>query len=296
MIREGGILDQMPVRTVEGNNLIYNRENVLPSGQFHAIADTWTASEDIDATQITTTLAIHGDQKRLEDFVQRTYSSKQDLMALVTQSTSKGVKQRIERALMYEATAFSGLHNLVTTDQTVSMGSGATGAALGVTQLNRMLDLVRAKADLLVGPFRVMQRIDQTAQGVNASALVYVNADKAEVRLGQRVGYWRDVPVRRSDFMATPATGVLRETIASGTFSAETGGATGSVFGIRWGMPEDGGCFLGIGTELFEKVGPYEAETFNGQWFRIRSYLAPGIGSTRSLGRVDGITDVATVA
>lgn len=296
IIREGGILDAIPVRTFDSNTLEYNRENVLPSGQFHSIADTWIASEDIDVTNVTVTLAIHGDQKRLEDFVQRTYSSKVDMMATITQQTSKGLKQRIERALVYESSAFSGLHSLVTTNQTLSMGSGATGAAVSASNLNRMVDLVRPKADMLLCPYRLGQRIDQAAQGVNSVALLYTEAGKGKVTLGHMVELWRQqVPIRRSDYMATPDTGALRETIASGTYSAETGGATGSFFAMHFGQPEDGGLFLGIGNELFEHVGPYESETFNGQWFRIRSYLAPGIGSTRTLGRVDGCTDVAMV-
>lgn len=297
IIRDGGIIDRFPIKTVSGTNLVYNRENILPTGQFHAIADQWTASEDINLTQITTTLAMHGDQKDLDDFIAKTYDSHNDMMAVVTQQTSKGLKIRLENRIIYEATSFSGLHNLVTANQTQSVGAGAVGAACTVTAVNRMLDLVRPPADLLVGPFRLMQRLDQTSQGVNSSALVYVAAEgKTDVRLGHRVGFWRDVPVRRSDFMATANTGALQETIASGTFSAETGGATGSLFGIRFGQPEQGGAFLAMGNELFETVGPHESKDRNGQWFRIRSYIAPGIGSTRCLGRVDGCTDVAVTA
>ena len=297
IIKVGGIIEMFPIKSVSGTNLVYNRENVLPSGQFHAIADQWTASEDINLTQITTTLAMHGDQKNLDDFIAKTYDSHNDMMAVVTQQTSKGVKQRLENRVIYEATAFSGLHNLVTTNQTQSVGTGSTGAAATVTGINRMLDLVRPKADVLLGPFRLMQRLDQTSQGVNSSALVYVSADgKSDVRLGQRVGFWRDVPVKRSDYMATVNTGVFQETIASGTFSAETGGATASLFGIRFGQPEEGGVFLAMGNELFETVGPFASENKNGQWFRIRTYIAPGMGSTRSLGRLDGATDVAVVA
>lgn len=298
VVREGGILDMIPTRTVKGTNLTYNRENVLPSGTFHSIADSWLASEDIDLTQVTTTLAIHGDEKRLDDFVKKTYSSKQDQMAVVTQQTSRGIKQRVERALIYEATAFTGIHGLATTNQTQSLGSGSTGAAGTVTALNRMLDLVRPQADILLCPFRLAQRMDQVQQGVNSSAVVQINAGtgKADIRLGGKVTYWRDVPIKRSDYMATPDTGAFRETIASGTYSAETGGATASAFGIRWGEPEDGGVFLAIGDELFKTVGPYQSENFNGEWLRIVSYLATGVGSTRALGRCDGITDVAITA
>ena len=44
IIRDGGIIDRFPIKTVSGTNLVYNRENILPTGQFHAIADQWTGS------------------------------------------------------------------------------------------------------------------------------------------------------------------------------------------------------------------------------------------------------------
>lgn len=298
VVKEGGILDQLPTRVVKGTNLTYNRENVLPSGQFHAIADTWTASEDIDFTQITTTLAIHGDEKRLDDFIAKTYVSDNDPVAIVTQQTSRGLKQRIERALVYESTNFSGLHSLVTTNQTLNQGSGGTGAAATVTNTNRMADLVRPHADIVLAPLRLAQRMDQVGQGVNSAPLVSVQLQngKGELRLGQKATYWRDVTIQRTDYMATTGTGALQESISGGAYSAETGGATGTIFAIRFGLPEAGGCFLAIGDNLFEMVGPEESENFNGQWFRIRSYLALGIGSTRCLAAEDGITDVAMTA
>src|SRR3990167_7511769 len=87
LVRDGGILDDIPVQTIEGTALAYDRENVQPSGEFHAIADAWVATEDINITQVTTTLAIHGDQKFLDDRVKRNYSNITDQWTVVTQQT-----------------------------------------------------------------------------------------------------------------------------------------------------------------------------------------------------------------
>lgn len=298
IVKEGGILDLMPTRTVSGVNLAYVRENVQPSGSFHAIADTWVASEDIDLTKVTLTLAIHGDEKDIDNFVARTYSDPNDHEAIIMAQTMRGLKNRIERAILYEATAFTAAHGLVTSNQTLSMGSGSTGAALTVTNLNRMLDLVRPKSDLLLVPYRLGQRLDQVEQGVNSSALVYTQSEDG-MRKGNLTGFWRGVKIRRSDYMATANTGVLQETIASGVYSAETGGATGSAFGIHWGLPENGevgGVFLAIGEGLFHTEGPHPHREKDARWVRITSYLAPGLAGTRGLAIVDGITDVAITA
>ncbi len=298
IVKEGGILDLMPTRTVRGQNLTYVRENIQPSGAFHAIADTWVASEDIDITKVQLALAIHGDQKDIDNFIAKTYSDPNDHTAIIMSQTTVGLKRRIENRIIYEATNFSGLHSLVTSNQTLSQGSSSTGAALTVTNLNRMLDLVRPRADTVLLPYRLGQRLDQVQQGVNSAALVYT-PDAEGMRKGNLTGYWGGVKIRRSDFMATANTGVLQETIASGVYSAETGGATGSVFGIHWGLPEAGevgGVFLAIGEDLFNVVGPEEHPSKDAQWVRITSYLAPGLAGTRGLGIVDGCTDVALTA
>lgn len=298
IVREGGILDLIPTRTVRGVNLAYVRENIQPSGGFHAIADTWTASEDIDVTKITMTLAIHGDEKDIDNFVAKTYSDPNDHTAVIMAQTMRGLKNRIERAIIYESTAFSGLHSLVTSNQTLSQGSGSTEAAATVTNLNRMLDLVRPKADVLLVPYRLGQRFDQTEQGVNSSALTYAMASEG-MRKGHLTGFWRDVKIRRSDYMATANTGVFQETIASGVYSAETGGASASAFGVHWGLPENGevgGVFLAIGEELFSVEGPHPHQTKDARWVRVTSYLATGLAGTRGLGIMDGCSDAALTA
>lgn len=300
IIREGGILSMIPTRRVHGNNLLYNRENIIPSGTFHAIADAWTASEDINHTQVTTTLAIHGDMKYIDDFIKKTYDNENDMEAVVTQQTAKGLKQYLERRLVYEATSFSGLHNLVTAAQTTNQGSGATGAAMSAANLDTTVDLCRGGngPDLLLMPHVIALRIDQSPRGGTTSypvVMVMEQSAGGKMELAPKVQTWNGVKIMRSDFMATPGTRALRETIASGTFSAETGGATGSIFAIRFGLPEEGGLFLGIGNDLFEKIGPQESENRNAQWIRIRSYLAPGIGSTLCLSRLDGITNAPVV-
>ena len=298
IVREGGILDLIPTRTVRGVNLAYVRENIQPSGQFHSVADTWVASEDIDITKVTLTLAIHGDTKDIDNFVARTYADPNDHTAIIMAQTMRGLKNRVERALVYESTNWSGLHNLVTSNQTLSMGSGSTGAAFTVTNVNRALDLVRPKADVVLLPYRAAQRLDQVQQGVNSAALVYSQAADG-MRKAEMTGFWRGVKIRRSDYMATANTGVLQETIASGVYSAETGGLSSSIFGIHWGLPEDGevgGVFLAIGEELFHKEGPHPHPSKDAQWVRISSYLALGLAGTRGLSIVDGGTDAPLTA
>ena len=103
----------------------------------------------------------------------------------------------------------------------------------------------------------------------------------------------------RSDYMATAETGALQETIASGTYSAETGGSSGSFVGIHFGIPENGqvgGVFLLIAGSLFDVEGPHPQKGRDAPWMRITSYLNLGLAGTRGLGILDGCTDAAITA
>lgn len=306
LVREGGIIDRFPVKTLSGaRQITYNRQNALPGGQFHAIADTWTPTQDIDVTAVSVSLVTFGDEKDYPDNqVRASYSGgAYDLDAIVLEQTLEGLKNRIENEFIYgsgTAPEISGLYNLATSNQTQNAGSGSTGAAATVTLLNRMLGMVRPKADILLGPYRLMQRIDQLNQGVNAAPLVYMPVvDGKGMHMSPRAAFFGEVEMVRSDYMATAETGVLQETIASATYSAETGGATGSFLGIHFGIPEKGqvgGAFLLIAGNLFDVEGPHPQKGKDAPWMRVTCYLNVGLAGTRGLGALDGCTDVAITA
>ena len=66
--REGGIIGRLPVKTLSGaRQIAYNRQNALPGGSFHEIADTWTPTQDIDFTQVNVALVTFGDEKDYPD-------------------------------------------------------------------------------------------------------------------------------------------------------------------------------------------------------------------------------------
>ena len=305
--REGSIIDRLPVKTLSGaRQIAYNRQAALPGGSFHAIADTWTPTQDLDFTQINVSLVTFGDEKDYPDNqVRASYSGAgaNDLDAIVMQQTIEGLRNQIDRKIVYgtgTAPEMSGLYSLATSNMTQNAGSGSTGAAATVTLLNRMMDMVRPKADILLAPFRLHQRLDQLQQGVNAAPLVYmpVPGDKG-LRLAPMAAFYHGVEIVRSDYMATAETGVLQETIASSTYSAETGGSSGSFAGIHFGIPENGqvgGVGLLIAGTLFDVEGPHPQKGKDAPWMRITCYLNLMLAGTRGLGIVDGCTDAAITA
>jgi hypothetical protein len=106
------------------------------------------------------------------------------------------------------------------------------------------------------------------------------------VQFGRRVTFYDGIPLLVSDFLSDV------ETIASGRFSAKTGGATTSMFAFRFG--EDGVAGLTNGGVSVVDIG--ELETKDAFRYRIRWYVGLAFFHALAFARLDGITSAAVVA
>lgn len=298
IIKAGQLIPKLPPVEINGPALQWNRENVIPSGAFHAIGDAWTGSEDLDHTQVTLSLAIHGDQKNIDQFVRRRYSNKQDMLDVVVKQTIKGLTHKLEDLILYEATSFTGFHGLVVSGQSLHAGSGTTGGAMSAAKMDELVDLVRVADNeeempsmFLAMPRALARRVSQSDRGGTTSYPV-INIQQAagdnKVNVSHQAGSWLGKSIVRSDFM------VMTEAISGGAYSAKTGGVTGSVLAFH--ADSDVGAFLGVGSPMLKMEGPHPREGARGEWLRIDSELAPGIMITKCVARYDGITDVAMTA
>jgi hypothetical protein len=104
--------------------------------------------------------------------------------------------------------------------------------------------------------------------------------------IGRRVMFYDGIPVFESDFM------VDTETIASGAFSAKTGGASSSVFAVKVGEGRLAGLTNG-GIQV-ENVGALE--TKDARRWRCKWYIALALFSTVAIARLDGISSADVVA
>lgn len=285
IVKESPVLRMLPFIDVVGNALKYNRENAAATAAFFAVGDTWTESV-ATYTEVTTALKILGGDADVDRFLQATRSNITDQEAAVLELKAKAVAHEFEDEFVYGDTAvdvkgFDALHKLCPAAQQVHMGSGTTGAALSLKKLDEMVDLVKpGKPDFLM-----MSRRTRRGLGVYARALTSpVTYDIDE--FGQRVAFWDGIPILVNDFM------VDTEAIASGAFSAKTGGVTTSIFGGRFGEGEIVG--LENGGVQVEDVG--SLETKDARRWRVKWYVSMALLSTLSLARVDGITAADVVA
>lgn len=290
-IEEGHLVPRLPVMQLDAKSLIYNRESALPTAQFYDINEELSSAAPLTYDEVTATLKRCIGQWDLDRFIIRTYRDPNDMEATAVQQCRKGVGRFVEDKLIYgdnsaDAKEFSGLHVLVASAQVVD--NHATGAALSLAKVDEMIDLVKPGGpDLLLMNFQLKRRFDALMRVQSSySQPIYVAPASLEAgRIGQPVTYYKGIPIVRTDFLTQT------EAMSGGTYSAKTGGATCSIFGLKLGVVSTGGVCLVTGNPMFEfeRIEPLEKK--DAVRFRLIWYLTLANGSTRSIARVDGITD-----
>lgn len=279
IVKESPIFGLLPFIDIVGTALRYNRENAAAGAEFRAVGGTWTEGTPT-FTEVTVGLKILGGDADVDKFLQATRSNVQDLEAAVLELKAKAVAHEFEDEVVYgdvddDSLGFDGLHALVPSTQRVSIGSGTTGAALSLKKLDEMVDKVKpGKPDFLM-----MSR--RTRRGISAYARALTSPVTYEPReFGQRAMFWDGIPVLVNDFMTDT------EALASGAFSAKTGGQTSSIFAAKVG--EDALAGLTNGGLQIEGIGALETKDAN-RW-RVKMYAALALFDELKVACLDGIT------
>ena len=285
VVKESRVLNVLPFIEMAGNALTYNRENAMATAAFFDVGDSWSESTPT-FTQVQATLKILGGDADIDQYIATTRSNVQDIEAAVLELKAKAVAHEFEDEFAYGDTAadakgFDGLHKLVPAGQQVHQGSGATPAALSLKKLDETIDLVKpGKPDFLL-----MTR--RTRRGISAFSRALTSPVQFEsAGFGQRVMFYDGIPVIDSDFL------VDTETIASGAFSAKTGGASTSIFAVKVGEGRLSGLTNG-GIQV-EEVG--KLETKDARRWRCKWYVSLALFSTLALSRIDGVSSADVVA
>jgi HK97 family phage major capsid protein len=284
IVTESQILQKLPFIDIVGNGLTYNQESTLPGADFYDVGDTWSESTPT-FTQQTASLKIMGGDADVDAFLQKTRSNIQDLEAIVTELKSKAVARKFEDTFVYGNSTtnpkqFDGLHKLLTllTGQQVHAGSGTTPAAGSIKKLKALGRLVLpGEPDAYIMSRTTRDNLSDYAQR-NESPIRFVVGD-----FGKPIMTFGGVPIVYNDWV------LQTEAIASGIYSAKTGGTATSVFAVKFGEKALAGCQSGA-IEV-ERIGALESK--DAKRTRIKWYVSMALFSTISLARYDGITDAA---
>lgn len=283
IIKDSVVLQKLPFTDVVGNALQYLQENTLGSGTFYDPGDIWV-EQTPTFTQKTAVLRIMGGDADVDNFVAQTRSDKTDLTAEVISARAKGIKHTFLDRFYYgnnsvNAKEFDGLHVLIPAAQQVHAGAGTTGAALSLaTHLEPMIDsILDGPPDCLLMSKTMRRRLTQYIRkngGLNVAKFS---------EFGQRVMEWDNIPIYAEDFI------LQTEAIASGAYSAKTGGVTTTIFAVRFGQKDLMG--LQSGSLQTYKMGQLESKDAN-RW-RIKWYVSLALLRSISAGDIDGLTDAA---
>lgn len=284
VVKESPVLDRLPFIEIAGNALTYNRENAMASAAWFAVGDTWVESTPT-FTQVQTSLGILGGDADVDQYISTTRSNVQDIEAAVLELKAKALAHEFEDKFVYgdgTANTPAGVHSLIGAGaQQVNQGSGTTPAALSLSNLDSMLDLIKpGRPDFLVCSRRTRRGLSKYMRSLNSP--VYFEPDE----FGRRLMFYDGVPVLVSDFV------VDTEAIASGRFSAKTGGASTSIFAVKVG---EGGGVAGLsnGGIQVENIG--SLETKDARRWRCKWYVTLALFATLGLARIDGISSADVV-
>jgi HK97 family phage major capsid protein len=274
VIKEEHILDQLPFIDVLGNSFVYNRLNTEPGISFFTVGDSWTESTP-DFTQVSVQLKILGGDADVDNFIQQSRSSEQDIEAAVVQQKAKALARTWANAFIngdtsVDAKSFDGINKVcagLPASQTVSMGTN--GATLTLAKLDELIDAVKTKNIALV----MSRRSRRTLQSlIRTSGAILESREGAFL---EWVQLYNGVPVYVNDYVSDAQT--------QGTSSD-----CSSIFCFSLGEADQGvvGLTSGDGIQV-QRIG--DLENKDATRHRVKWYTAIAVLSTLSLARLTGV-------
>lgn len=265
----------LPFTETQGKAYVYNRENVLATGSWLDPNDTVTEGAS-SFTEVTTNLRILAGDVDVDKFLAGTMSDHSSQVAIQIAAKVKGMSRQFKQALISGVVAnkeFDGIQTLVTAGQTVA--TATNGSALSFDLLDQLLDTVTLGADCIFmrqGTIRAYRALLRAAGGNDGMLMQLEN-------FGKPVLHHNGVPILPMDF--------IPGNIAKGSTPN-----TCSVYAVRFNESDGLHGLFGGGPAGFvvEDIGTVQNKD---AWrFRVKWYVGLALKSTKSIARIEGITNV----
>lgn len=329
-VKRNNPLERLPVAQAAGTGLKIEwlRESTTTEDAVTEIdiGGQMSWAEDIEYTEVESTLRNTYLQRKLDHFVAGIYGTYNNYKAQVLLEMEKGLKRKCGDRLIYADTNYGGtptqmdgLHALAAERGAPWAGSGTNSklnmdmasSPLSLQYLRTQMDAMKFGVDEIWVPPQIGIRLDAAYEerGIVAGSLggyVEVGGIRSLLTrgisdIGKPVLYFMGVPIVRTDFL-------VRE---------EDGGGTGdssnirakyssteafSIFCVKYGNvmeQEPGICYAFGGTEgtgdFYKLVLFPNLEDYDAMGMRMINYGTVLLGSTLCLGRIFDITDAAIV-
>lgn len=337
-IKRNNPLDFMPVAQAAGTGLKIEwlRESTTTDDSVTEadVGDQLVWSDDIEYTEVETTLRYMYLQRKLDKYVESIYGTYNNYRAQALLEMEKGLKRTVGDRIFYADTTyggtptqFDGLHALAAERSTPATSSTWTdppattysklnldmeSGALSLLYLRTQIDAMRYGVDQILIPAPIGIRLDAAYQergftyAVSSNGtnhLMYLTQTLNE--LGQPVLYFMGIPFVRTDYLkreedgtgtggTSNARAAYSSTVAYSIFCVKYGDVLAKQPGLTYGF---GSKEEGVATGDFYSLWVWERlEDYNAGGLRMDHYGTVLLGSTMGLGRIFDITDSAIVA
>lgn len=281
IIERDDLMAVLPFIGVNGKAYVYNRENTLGGA---AWLDPNEAISESAATftEVVAKLRILAGDVDVDKFLQSTMGDTNDQMAVQIAKKAKAVSREFHRTLAKgDATAntkeFDGLPVLAAAaGATQLVSAGTNGNALTLTMLDELVDSIPNGPDVIVmrrGTIRAFRALLRATYGTDAVMQQLEN-------FGRPMLTHNGIPIIMNEFL----DGAETQGTANGT--------TTSVYALRLNELDGlhglyGGDNAGIVVENIGTVQNKDATRIRLKW-----YTGLALKSTRSIGRLKGITNI----
>lgn len=284
IIKDSVVLQKLPFKEVTGNALQYLQENTLGSASFYNPGDVWI-EQTPTFTQKTAVIKIMGGDADVDQFLAATRSDYTDITQETITKKAKGVKHTFLDTFYYgdssvNPKSFDGLHKLMPAAQVIHQGAGSTPAAVSAANLDTLVDLILdGPPDTWLMSKAMRRRIAQYLRSEGAVQGMGMSA------YSRKVLEWGDIPINVDDFL------VNTETISGGAYSGKTGGASSSIFLVRFGTDDLSG--LQNGSLQTKEIGQLESK--DARRWRIKWYPSIALFRDFSVAMIDGVDSAAAM-
>jgi hypothetical protein len=274
------MLALLPFMQVNNKAYVYNREKTLPGVEWldpnDAISESAATFEEVVAK-----LRILAGDVDVDNFLRETMGDTNDQLVEQIAAKSKAINRQFHICVARGDTAanakqFDGLPKLVTSGQTILAGDAANGAAIALTDLDELKDLIPLGADAFImrsGTRRAVLNAMRLAGGTTPPMISIENFNGAPVLAHD------GVPILVNDFLAADET-------------TGTNNVTCSVYAVRFNESDGlvglyGGSTAGV---RIEEVGTVQNK--DAIRIRVKWYVGLALKSTKSIARLKGVTNI----
>ncbi len=190
--RNSDLMQALPFENIPGNALAFNREKTLPDIGFRAVNEGYTEGTG-ELENITEALAIAGGDLDVDKFLVDTGGADQrgiqeglKVKALALSMTKELVKGDVTTT----PKGIDGLQVRCTGSQVIGNSTAASGAALSLTKLDELIDVVEEPTNLVMNK-ALRRRLTQAARTTTVGGYITYDVDA----FGRRVTKYNDLPI-----------------------------------------------------------------------------------------------------